>query len=61
MLKPGLILCQERILSWDFPGDGSVEDNVFQPCVQSSRSKVERKTATNCEALTLKQQGELLG
>lgn len=60
MLKPGLILCQERILSWDFPGDGSVEDNVFQPRFQR-RSEVEREAGTNPEAFALKQQGELLG
>lgn len=32
MLSPGLTLCQERVPSWDFPGHGSVENNVFQSC-----------------------------
>lgn len=58
MLKPGLILCQERIPSWDFPGYGSVEDNVFQSCFQRPW-KAEGKWARSLVGLTLKQQRAL--
>lgn len=56
MLKPGLILCQERIPSRDFPGRGSVEDNVFQPCFQSL-SKTERKTGKQSRSLRFEAAG----